>query len=406
MTHGHAPEAGNMNTNTLQNLDFGNTAVAFQNLSTPRLRQSYRLFKLFQKTWLVKCAPTIATFTLKTGIPLGQLFSRSVFRHFCGGETIQECVQRIEELKRFGIGTILDYATEQLTREEEFKATAAENIRNIEFAAHHPEIPFCVFKPTGVMRSELLEKISANKPLSDSEKAEFARGRERFSSVCIQAEKYQVRLFVDAEETWMQAAIDQLVEEMMQIHNKKMPIVFNTVQMYRTDRLDYIKTLIDAGKKNQFYVGFKIVRGAYMEKERARAQRMGYPSPIYPTKEDTDNAYDTSLRLCADHWEHVSVCAGTHNEQSTQLLTELIAEKHLSKQDPRASFAQLLGMSDHLTFNLAHHHYNVAKYMPYGRLKQLLPYLARRAQENSAIQGQTARELLLIEKELKRRTQH
>lgn len=395
-----------MTTNSLQSLDFGNTAVAFQNLSTPRLRQSYRLFKLFQKTWLVKVAPTVAEFTLKTGIPIGQLFSRSVFRHFCGGETIQECEARIAELKRFGIGTILDYATEHVTRDDEFAATIAETLRNIEFAATRPEIPFCVFKPTGVMRFELLEKISAKKPLSDSEKAEFELAKKRFASACAQAAKYKVRLFIDAEETWIQAVIDELVEEMMRIHNKTQPIIFNTVQMYRTDRLDYMKGVIEAAKKDQYHVGFKIVRGAYMEKERERAQRMGYPSPIYPTKADTDAAYDASLRMCADNWEHVSVCAGTHNEQSTTLLTELIEEKHLSKQDPRASFAQLLGMSDHLTFNLAHHHYNVAKYMPYGRLKRLLPYLARRAQENSAIQGQTARELQLIEKELKRRSQH
>ncbi len=393
-----------MNTNSLQSLDFGNTAIAFQNLSTSRLRQSYRLFKLFQKSWLVKLAPFVADFTLKTGIPIGQLFSRSVFRHFCGGETINDCVRRIDELKRFGIGTILDFATERLVREEDFDATVAENVRNIEFASHHPEIPFCVFKPTGVMRFELLEKISAKKSLSEAEKAEFERGKARFAKVCATAEHHKVRLFVDAEESWIQDAIDTLVEDMMLKHNRSMPIVFNTVQMYRTDRLSYVESIIAKAKAHSCFVGFKIVRGAYMEKERTRAERLGYPSPIYPDKDATDEAYNAALKFCAENWQHVSICAGTHNEYSTRLLTQIIVEKNLSRQDPRASFAQLFGMSDHLTFNLAHHNFNVAKYMPYGRLKNLLPYLARRAQENSAIQGQTARELLLIEKELKRRS--
>lgn len=394
-----------MNSNSPQCLDFGNTAIAFQNLSTKQLRQAYRLFQLFQKTWLVKLAPFIADFTLKTGIPIGQLFSRSIFRHFCGGESIQECEQRIQELKQFGIGTILDYASEHLTREDEFEATVAETLRNIEFAANHPEVPFCVFKPTGVMRSELLTKISAKKSLNDAESAELERAKKRFLVVGAQAEKHKVRLFVDAEETWTQAAVDQFVEEMMLAHNKSMPIIFNTLQMYRTDRLAYMHEVIKNAKSNNIYVGFKIVRGAYMEKERARAQQLGYASPIYPTKAETDAAYDAALKLSAENWQIVSVCAGTHNEESTRLLTQLISDHKLSKADPRASFAQLLGMSDHLTFNLAHHRFNVAKYVPYGRLKLLLPYLARRAQENSAIQGQTTRELILIEKELKRRSQ-
>lgn len=385
-----------------QGLDFSNTAIAFQRLSTQQLHQSYRLFKFFQKPWLVKFAPHIADLTLRTGIPLGRLFSRS-FRHFCGGKTIMDCEPRIEESKRFGVGTILDYASEQLIREDEFEATIDENIRNIEFAAKHTEIPFCVFKPTGVMHIRLLEKVSAGQRLSVIDREAFERGKNRFAKVCAAAEKHQVRLFVDAEESWTQFAVDSLVDDMMRRHNKAMPIIFNTVQMYRTDRLNFISTVIENAKYDKFFVGFKIVRGAYMEKERTRASHMGYPSPIHPTKKETDKAYDAALRLCAENWRHVSICAATHNERSTNLLTELIAEKKLSRQDHRASFAQLFGMSDHLTFNLAHHQFNVAKYLPYGRLKQLLPYLARRAQENSAIRGQTARELLLIEKELQRR---
>ncbi len=400
------PLAEAIETNRVEIPDFDDTAIAFQRLSMQQLRQSYRLFKLFQKPWLVKFAPNIADLTLRTGIPFERLFSRA-FKHFCGGQTMDDCGIRMEEMQRFAIGTILDYASEQLVREEEFEATITENIRNIEFAAkNNTTIPFCVFKPTGIMSIKLLEKVSAGQRLSGLERAAFQRGRERFAKVCAAAEKHQVRLFVDAEETWTQFAIDSLVDDMMRRHNKTMPIIFNTVQMYRTDRLNYLNTIIENAKADKFFAGFKIVRGAYMEKERERASRMKYPSPIYTSKEATDAAYDAAIRLCIDNREHVSVCAATHNERSTGLLTQLIAEKKLSRQDPSLSFAQLFGMGDHLTFNLAHHGFNVAKYMPYGRIKQLLPYLARRVRENSAIQGQTARELLLIEKELQRRSLH
>ncbi|MEK0421922.1 MAG: hypothetical protein RLZZ161_1773 [Bacteroidota bacterium] len=381
-------------------VEFSNTEVAFAHMSNAGLSKARLLFKSFNFPGLLTLGPPMANIAIALGFKT--LIKNTIFEQFCGGEDIDTCRKTIDRLALSHIGTILDYSVEGEESEDNFNLTCAEIIRTIDAAAGTPHIPFSVFKTTGIIRFELLEKMSSHITLSEVEEAEWERGVERFDKICSYAEQKQVRIFVDAEESWIQDAIDRLAEEAAKRHNTKKAIVFNTIQLYRHDRLEYLKTqIVDA----TWFLGFKLVRGAYMEKERKRAGEMDYKDPIQPNKEAADSDYNESLKHCIHHIEKVSICAGTHNENSSRYLMDLMHEKQLEPSDQRVWFSQLLGMSDHISYNLSHAGYNVCKYVPYGPVKAVIPYLTRRARENSSVAGQMGRELSLIETEIKRRKQ-
>jgi proline dehydrogenase len=306
-------------------------------------------------------------------------------------------------LNRYGVGSILDYSVEGEENSAVFDQNTEMILQTIQKANNNPIYPFAVFKTTGIVLLSVLEKSDAGVALSDHEQAEFNQAKARFEKLCRSAAENKVRLFVDAEESWIQETIDRWTEEMMEKYNKETAIVFNTLQMYRHDRLTYLETQIARAREKGYFAGFKLVRGAYMEKERERALEKGYPSPIQPNKEATDRDYNEALKLCATNADITFLCAGTHNEDSSQLLADILQEAGLPKNDPRFWFAQLFGMSDHISFNLAAEGYHVAKYLPYGPVKSVLPYLSRRAQENTSVKGQMGRELKLVQQELKRR---
>jgi proline dehydrogenase len=388
----------------MKQLSFENTEVAFQSKTTSQLNKSYWLFKLVSNNTLVKISPILLKIAFFLRLPIKELVKRTIFEQFCGGESIETCGQRIKDLAKYQIGTILDYSVEGKSNEEDFNRVTQETIRTILKAKDENNIPFAVFKTSGLARIELLEKLSNSKEeLSKEEKSEYERVKERIKTICSTAYENNVRIFIDAEESWIQNAIDKLATSMMRKFNEEKAIVFNTLQMYRWDRFAYLKQSYADAENGNYFLGLKIVRGAYMEKERERAEEMGYPSPIQKDKKSCDNDYNLALTFCISHIDKIALCAGTHNEESSILLTKLMAENNLLKDDKRVYFSQLLGMSDHISFNLSKHGYNVAKYMPYGPVKDVLPYLIRRAEENTSISGQTGRELALIIKEKNRR---
>ncbi len=401
-------------------LNFSDTEIAFRNKSNNSLKKASWLFKSFNYPFIVQKGPALASWALKWHFPfVKSLVKYTIFSQFCGGETIEECNSAVVELDKANVKSILDYSVEGEENEENFDATRDEILRTIDAAKKNKAIAFSVFKTTGIARHALLEKVNATylnalkenkflkaEVLSDiltpDEYQELLRTIGRFNSICDAAAKSNVRLFVDAEDSWFQDTIDAWTEAMMLQHNKETAIIYNTIQMYRHDRVIYTRRLIALAEQNNFYVGFKIVRGAYMEKERKRALDMNYHDPIQPNKESSDKDYNEALRFCTGN-ERVFICAGTHNEQSSLMLTQWMEEKNIPHNSLRFYFAQLLGMSDNLSFNLAASGYNVAKYVPYGPVQAVLPYLGRRAQENSSVKGQAGRELSLIKQELKRR---
>ncbi|MGN6398258.1 MAG: proline dehydrogenase family protein [Mucilaginibacter sp.] len=385
------------------NLSFENTEIAFRHASNSDLKRAYWLFKVINVNFLVKIGPPVTNFAIKIGLPIKGLIKATIFKHFCGGETIAECDKTIKNLYDGGVGTILDYSIEGEDDEQVFDSTRDEIIRTIERAAVDKAVPITVFKITGVGRFSLLEKLDAGTELTTEEQAEWAKVQARVLAVCERAYKANIPVMIDAEESWIQKTIDGLALNMMQRFNKERPIVYNTYQLYRHDKLQSIKDDHRAAVNDGFILGAKLVRGAYMEKERKRADEKGYPSPIQPDKQSSDRDYDLSLDYCTDNIDSVAFVAGTHNEESCRKLAEMMDKKGIDHKHPHVYFSQLLGMSDNLSFNLANANYNVAKYVPYGPIKAVLPYLFRRAQENTAIAGQMSRELSLITKEVKRR---
>jgi proline dehydrogenase len=380
------------------NISFQDTATAFAHKTDKDLGRARLLFRSFDYPILLKWGPGLAKIAVSLGFKF--VIKDTIFKQFCGGENIQECNHAIQQLAKSGIGTILDYSVEGEESELVFVSTAAEIKKTIDMAHGNASIPFAVFKVTGIIDSHVLEKVSSNIELSESEQTLWDKGKARFFDICYHAQKNDVRLFIDAEESWIQLAIDQLAEQAMGEINTTKAIIYNTVQLYRHDRLAYLKDQI---KTISGFLGFKLVRGAYMEKERARAIEFGYQDPIQPNKESTDSDYNEALKFCIENSDKVSICVGTHNENSSMLGVQLMAEKGLDKTDTRVYFSQLLGMSDHISFNLSHSKYNVAKYVPYGPVNAVIPYLTRRAQENSSVAGQMGRELELIDTEIKRR---
>jgi proline dehydrogenase len=390
-------------TNKILQLDFSNTEIAFQSKNNAELRTSYLLFKAIGINWLVKMGTPLVEIAFALHLPIKPLIKHTVYKQFVGGEDINDCELAIDNLYKFGIGTILDYSVEGKEAEEDFDYTCKETIDTIHKAKNNPKIPFCVFKVTGVARFALLEKLNKNIPLNVDEQIEFEKVIGRIDSICKAAFENNVRLFIDAEETWIQIAIDNLATQMMQKYNKEKAIVFNTLQLYRHDRLAFLKESHQQAISDNYYLGVKLVRGAYMEKERARAKELNYTDPIQPTKEKSDKDYNLALTYCIEHIDRISICAGTHNENSSLYLAQLMSDNQIANNDNRIYFSQLYGMSDNLSYNLANAGYNVAKYLPYGPVKAVMPYLFRRAAENTSVAGQTGRELNLILKERARR---
>ncbi|RPD46811.1 proline dehydrogenase [Hymenobacter sediminis] len=385
-------------------VSFDDTAVAFASKSDGELRKMYALFAAMNNNSLVKTGGGLMKAALKWHLPGTKfLIKKSIFEQFCGGESIQECLPVIQELGRYHIGTILDYSVEGEGDDKSFDATTTELLATIDLAHRSQNIPFSVFKVTGVGDAAILEKIQQGTPLSPAEQASFERTKKRINAICARAHQYGVRVFVDAEESWFQETIDQLTYEMMQRYNRESAIVWNTYQLYRHDRLDALKKAHADAVRGGYFLGGKLVRGAYMEKEGRVAAQHGRTTPINPSKQATDDLYNETLRYCIEHIDRISICAGTHNEASSLLLTELMQERGLQPNDQRVWFAQLYGMSDNLSYNLAHAGYNTAKYVPYGPVEAVMPYLLRRADENTAIAGQSSREFLLIQKEMNRR---
>lgn len=382
-------------------VSFDNTENAFKAKSSSDLTKSYWLFKLISNPLMVKFGATFAPLSLNIGFK--GLIKSTIFKQFVGGETIHDCNETIAELGKYNIGTILDYSVEGKESESDFDACLKETLETIEKAKTEKHIPFCVFKVTGLARFVLLEKISATATLTNAETEEYERVKQRVSTICKAAHEANQAIFIDAEESWIQQAIDDLADDNMKVFNTQKPIVYNTYQLYRHDRLDYIKTSFERAKNNNYFLGAKLVRGAYMEKERARAIEKKYSSPINETKEATDKLYNDTLLFCVSHIDKIAICAGTHNEVSSLYLAQLMHEKNIPHNHSHISFAQLFGMSDHISYNLSLDNYHVAKYVPYGPVKEVLPYLIRRAQENTSVKGQTGRELSLIIKEKKRR---
>ena len=383
--------------------DINNTEIAFRGKSNEDLNRAYWLFKIISSNFLTKIGPPLTNLAMKWGLPITNLIKKTIFAQFCGGETINESEAAIESLARGGVGTILDYSVEGEQEERSFIATAEEILSIIRKAKGDERIPLTVFKPTGIARFALLEKVSAKVTLTTAEQAEYFKVKARVNQICKLAHDLDVPVMIDAEESWIQNAIDDMALEMMNNYNRERVIVYNTYQLYRNDKLASLKADILKAESEGFILGAKLVRGAYMEKERERAAKMGYPSPINADKAATDNDYNAAIRFCMEHLSSTAFLAGTHNEDSCRLLAELIAQYGLPQNHPHVYFSQLLGMSDNLSFNLGHAGYNVTKYVPYGPVKSVLPYLFRRAEENTSIAGQTSRELNLIITEKKRR---
>ena len=393
------------NSFPFMSLSFDNTEVAFQPRSNADLNRSYLLFSLISNPSWVKAGKWLTETSLSLHLPIKGMIKKTIYKQFVGGEDIRDCKATIEQLGQFGVGTILDYSVEGKESEEDFERTTRETMATIDRAAGDKNIPFSVFKVTGVAPVSILEAQSAGEKLGASAAAGWLKVQECVERICAHAAAKGVPVFIDAEESWIQEAIDQLAISMMQKYNRERCVVYNTYQLYRHDRLAYLGKNIEQARREKFFFGAKLVRGAYMEKERERAQKMRYPSPINPDKESTDRMFDQALALCLEHLDIVSFCAGTHNEKSSLLLAESMNKKNIPSGDQRIYFSQLLGMSDHISFNLASAGYNVAKYVPYGPVKDVMPYLFRRAQENTSVKGQTGRELNLIIKERKRRKQ-
>jgi proline dehydrogenase len=384
-------------------ISFDNTDIAFKSKSNGQLNKAYWLFKIISFPLIVKIGKLLMPLSLTLRLPIRGLIKSSIFSQFCGGESINECKSTIEKLGKFNVGTILDYSVEGQHSFEQVEHTVQEIIHTIERGAEDPFIPFAVFKITGVADFSLLEKVSSGNHLTDSEKLEYLQVVSRIKRICKRAYDCNLPIFIDAEESWIQQAIDDLAMEMMKEFNKERVIIYNTLQMYRWDRLAYLKSCLESSEHHNFFYGVKLVRGAYMEKERLRAKKEGYPSPIQADKLATDKDFDLALDFIVENNERFALCAGTHNEDSSIRLTHLMDKFKIDPSNNRFYFAQLLGMSDHISFNLSHAKYNVAKYVPYGPVKEVMPYLLRRADENTSVAGQTGRELSLILREKKRR---
>jgi proline dehydrogenase len=386
-------------------INFDDTATAFAYRTTGELKNSHFVFSSMNKPWMVKAGTAMTNLALKMKLPVKGVIKKTIFNQFCGGESVKDCTDKINLLGDHGVQTILDYSVEGLENEDGYNDTKDEALRVIDFAATNDHIPFCVLKLSGLGSTSLMTKAQSKEKLTDIEKTKLYSAEQRVDEIVKKASSKGLMVMIDAEESWFQSFIDGVAYRMMEKYNKERPVVYNTYQLYRHDMLDRMKRAQIEAEVNGYYLGVKLVRGAYMEKERDRAEEMEYDSPIHDTKEAVDKDYDDALRYCMAHIDQMGLCAGTHNEKSSRLLVQLMEEQGIAKKDNRVFFAQLLGMSDNISFKLADLGYNVAKYVPYGPVEKVLPYLFRRAEENTSIAGQSGREYTLVKKELKRRKQ-
>ncbi|MEM9885188.1 MAG: proline dehydrogenase family protein [Bacteroidota bacterium] len=391
-------------TSAESEVDFTNTEIAFAYKSDKDLKKTARLFRLMNQPVLVNIGSKLGVWAVKWRLPfVKKIVENTIFRQFCGGTTLLRSKSTIEELYQSNVLSVLDYGAEAKDSEEDFNIIMNEIIRGIEFAANNESVPVVVCKLSGMSHNNLLEKVSSGEPLNEAAQKAWRNVRKRVESICHVAEKNSVAIFFDAEESWIQDAIDQLVEEMMERYNKERALVYGTFQLYRKDRLQFLKDSYDKAQAANYILGAKLVRGAYMNKERERAEEMDYESPIQPNKAATDRDFNAAVRFCVERYQHIAFCNASHNQESCKLQADLIEQLGLPKKHAHLNFSQLLGMSDHLTFNLGKAGFNVAKYVVYGPVREVLPYLVRRAEENSSVTGDMSRELSFIATEMKRR---
>lgn len=384
--------------------DFSNTELAFASKSDRELKATRELFYLMNKGWLVDLGAKMAMWSIKLQLPLvNKIIKKTIFPQFCGGETLEESVDDIEQLYRYRTLSILDYGAEAKETEEAYNHTKEENIKAIQFAYEQASVPGISSKFTGLCDFELLEKYHCGVAFTKREEARFQRAKDRLEDICRIASEKGVSLFIDAEESWIQQGIDDLADEMMAKYNRQKAIVYNTFQLYRKDRLQFLKDSYEKAQKEGYIFGAKIVRGAYMNKERERAEEFGYPSPIHETKEDTDHDFNEAVIFCVERYKQMASCNASHNLQSCALQSKMIDQMKIDRNHPHLNFCQLYGMSDNITFNLSSAGYNVAKYMVYGAVDEVVPYLMRRAEENSSVTGDISRELHLLNTEIERR---
>jgi proline dehydrogenase len=382
---------------------FENTATAFALKTDAELERAYFLFKMISNEPLVRIGSAMTNFAIKAKLPVEGLIRATVFDHFCGGISEKDCLPVVDKLFTKGVSSVLDYSVEGKNTEDPLDEALEMILKVLDFVKEKEAIPFAVFKPTGYGRFALFQKKSEGTALTDKEQIEWDRVVARFEKTCQKAYDLDVALLIDGEESWMQGAADELVEAMMRKYNKEKTVVFNTLQLYRWDRLDYLKDLQKRAAQDGFKIGMKVVRGAYMEKENERALEKGYPSPICGSKAATDANYNTVVTYMIENLDSMSIYMGTHNEESCHKMLDLMTQKNLAPNDSRIWFGQLYGMSDHISFNLAAQGYNVSKYLPFGPVRDVMPYLIRRAEENTSVAGQTSRELNLLKIERKRR---
>jgi proline dehydrogenase len=384
-------------------LNFDNTEIAFSSKSMRDLRKAQFLFSAMAKPWLTKIGISMTQFAFRFYLPIKGLVKDTIFKQFCGGETLEEADETARKLSNYGISIIMDYGVEGKNEESEFERTTGSFLQTIRFAADKLYIPFVSLKVTGFCRFQLLEKMNSGEVLSLEEEKEYERFLKRVDNICHCAAQHHKMILIDAEESWIQIPVDAVTDLMMAKYNKEKVVVFNTFQLYRHDRLSFLKESYQKAVQKGYLLGAKLVRGAYMEKERARALELNYLSPIQPNKEHTDRDYDLALEFCIENLNGLALFIGTHNERSCLLATKLMLQKNMDNNHPRIHFSQLYGMSDNISFNLAKEGFLVSKYLPYGPVGDVIPYLMRRAQENTSVAGQTSRELSLLQRELKRR---
>jgi proline dehydrogenase len=385
------------------NIDFEDTLTAFAIKSNRDLLKAHFMFKVISYPTLVKIANPFIRFLSVIRAPIGWIVKPTVFNHFVGGETLKKCDKAVLKLKTAGVYSILDYSVEGKESEKAIEAAMEETLRAIKNAGENPDIPFAVFKPTAFGKHHALEVLSGKSSPDDESVKEGEKFRQRVNTLCKKAYDCDIPIMIDAEETYIQNFIDEVVMDMMRKYNKEKCIVFNTYQMYRHDRIKVLDKDIAIARKEKFFLGAKFVRGAYMERERARAAKMGYEDPIQANKEATDRDYNLGLKIALDNVDVVTIFNGTHNEYSSKYLAELMIEKKMDPDDKHIWFSQLYGMSEHISFPMAAAGFNVAKYVPYGPVHNVLPYLMRRVEENTSVKGQTGRELSLIRRERQRR---
>ncbi len=383
-------------------VSFEDTSVAFIGKSDKELKFARFLFRLFESTFLVKIFSNLTLLFLKMRLPIKKIILRTIYKQFCAAESLEESKKKVENLFYYNVCSILDYSVEGSGKESDFIRAKNEIVRVILFAKKRNEVPFTCLKLSGISKLELLIKYNSNFDVNSTE-MEVKNTIERFHSICYTSQLNNVPIFIDAEESWIQSSIDSLVEQAMRKFNRSKAVVLTTIQMYRWDRLDYLKALINTAREEKFYVGIKLVRGAYFEKENERALIHEYRSPIHSNKDNVDIDFNRAITICLENIDIVTLCIGSHNEESAYFAIKEMDRLGLQSSDKNVYFSQLFGMSDHITFNLAANGFNVAKYLPYGPVESVVPYLIRRAEENSAISGQMGRELKLITTEIERR---